>query len=88
MKSVPIAVKDSPYASYATMYCLPRQLLWPKAEQYVETIAFTQLIQLMGRVYGPHLDMEKIDSLCGLQELFLRQLVPTFRLLIQGPQFL
>lgn len=42
----------------------------------------------MRRVYGPHLGMEKMDSFCGFQELFLYLPAPTFCLLLQGPQFL
>lgn len=36
----------------------------------VGTTAFNQLAQLIRRVYGPHLGIEKIDSFCCFQELF------------------
>ena len=59
-----------------------------QADPCGETTAFNQLMQAMGRAYGPHLGMEKIDSFCDLQEFFLCQPAPTFSLLLQGPQFL
>lgn len=74
--------------SYAIPKASHDNYVWSKAEQWVETVAFTQLVQLMGRAYGPHLGMEKIDSLCGLQEFFLCQPAPTLCLLVQGPQLL
>lgn len=52
------------------------QLCLPQADPRVETTAFNQVTQAMGRVYGPHLDVEKTDSFCGFQGLSLGQPEP------------